>query len=754
MSYKIIVINLKHREDRKNNILKLLNNNGIVNDNNNLNNKYTVDFFEAINGKNIELSLEIKNIFSGNDFSARKGFIGCALSHYNIWLQLIEDNENDFYIIFEDDITVCDNFEYYLNQAINRVINSINTLDINSINTLDINTLDINTLDILFIGFTKSLNMIDYDTWSVDNNIDFIKFTQELYSIGGLFGYIITKNGANKIINSIEKTGVKHGIDYYIKINDNILNMELCKPSIVYTGWCDSFNSIVDSDIQKDYDCFNLDNIFDYHNYQFIKGLDQSNNDIEFIGNNMEKLILRTNQLDYLSDGFNTLGFIKTNINYNTLSESKWFGNNDGIYIKLNKKYRIKVKIIDETGNDNDCNNLLNSLVEMNKTFISKNLIINFDSNSYSDLNITLNIDFIDEKYNIYPNWNINLSENILKENLKEKILIYDSTKKYNTDFFKYLNDTIMQNNDNIELNNKVNNLFSYKYTLIGNNLWKGILSECICFYYGDLNIINNIDHNCLVKINLDDYEASYKIIKDSIMNNLWENRIDCIKREKYRILHYYSFFPIIERRITKNYIDNDIKFLNKILNINKIKIIILNGTSNSISNGTSNGTSNNINYKIVPFILTMKDFGFNIDIDIKNMLSFDNIYSDLNNNNSDNDNSYIFIHDKWILNNSYINFINHILYLPNNYDFCYINNNSNNKIINQVNSLYYEVKKYYFKCNDPYIISKNGIKKIINYNLNKKNKIQLYEFDYNLLYNIDNFNIYSNKYKLFSLSK
>ena len=81
-----------------------------------------------------------KNIFNGNDFANRKSFIGCALSHYNIWLNLIKDNENEFYIIFEDDITLCNNFEYYLDKNINRVIE------------LNYN------LDILFIGFTKFFN--------------------------------------------------------------------------------------------------------------------------------------------------------------------------------------------------------------------------------------------------------------------------------------------------------------------------------------------------------------------------------------------------------------------------------------------------------------------------------------------------------------------------------------------------------------------------------------------------------------------
>ena len=33
------------------------------------------------------------------------------MSHYNLWKQLLNDNENEYYVILEDDITFCDNFK-------------------------------------------------------------------------------------------------------------------------------------------------------------------------------------------------------------------------------------------------------------------------------------------------------------------------------------------------------------------------------------------------------------------------------------------------------------------------------------------------------------------------------------------------------------------------------------------------------------------------------------------------------------------
>jgi GR25 family glycosyltransferase involved in LPS biosynthesis len=199
--YKIIVINLKRRIDRKNYISELFFNINLE--------KY--NFYQAVDGNNIELSLEIKNLFKDNDFGYRKGIIGCALSHYNIWLDLLEDN-NNYYIIFEDDIDFdTNNFIKYLNNAKEYIENNSN-------------------IDILFLGFSKTNNNLYFNN-IVNNNIDFIPFNHNLF-LGGTFGYIITKSGAEKMINYINNNGIKHGIDYLFKIIPN-LNMIMIKPSIV-----------------------------------------------------------------------------------------------------------------------------------------------------------------------------------------------------------------------------------------------------------------------------------------------------------------------------------------------------------------------------------------------------------------------------------------------------------------------------------------------------------------------------------------
>lgn len=106
--YKILVVNLKKRSDRKDNIINIFKS---------ANFKKNYLFYKAFDGSEISETLEITELFKINDFGSRKGFIGCALSHYNIWIDLLKDELCKYYIIFEDDITLCNNFTQYFNDV-------------------------------------------------------------------------------------------------------------------------------------------------------------------------------------------------------------------------------------------------------------------------------------------------------------------------------------------------------------------------------------------------------------------------------------------------------------------------------------------------------------------------------------------------------------------------------------------------------------------------------------------------------------
>jgi GR25 family glycosyltransferase involved in LPS biosynthesis len=104
---------------------------------------------------------------------------------------------------------------------------------------------------------------------------------------------------------------------------------------------------------------------------------------------------------------------------------------------------------------------------------------------------------------------------------------------------------------------NKNDGILPYKYTFIAENcsmnnyftekLLDGIIGETLCFYWGCPNIDRFIDNRSYIQLDLNNFEESIKIVKQSIDNDEWSKRINIIKQEKKKIVEHYSFFPRVE---------------------------------------------------------------------------------------------------------------------------------------------------------------------------------------------------------------
>jgi GR25 family glycosyltransferase involved in LPS biosynthesis len=200
--YKIKIINLKRRIDRKNYIIKQLSENNITN----------YDIFEAIDGKKINCNINLQLLFEGNDFNYKKGVIGCALSHIHLWNELINDNNSKYYVILEDDIDLCNNFKQYLDYVCN--------------------LFDEQNLEHLALGEYSSKK--DYP--SVSSSITVYK--KNLYEEGHItFAYIISKSAAIKAYEFINNCSIKCAIDNpqafgYI-LNYSAINYKLVNCKII-----------------------------------------------------------------------------------------------------------------------------------------------------------------------------------------------------------------------------------------------------------------------------------------------------------------------------------------------------------------------------------------------------------------------------------------------------------------------------------------------------------------------------------------
>ena len=219
---KIYIINLDRRSDRKFNMKLKLNKYPNI--------KY--EFYRAIDGKELQINNKIVDIFYNNSFQNLKGIIGCALSHYTLWEQLINDKEHNFYIIFEDDIELCENFDIKLNEIIKKF--------------------NKNNYDLLYLG-----TFHNYNNYNKNNDDIFEYNILYRHQANGTFGYIISKKAAKDIIEFIDKNSCFKPIDYIlyygIKTNPYFLKNNLVSSPNA------SKNSNLDSDIQNNEEYFNFE---------------------------------------------------------------------------------------------------------------------------------------------------------------------------------------------------------------------------------------------------------------------------------------------------------------------------------------------------------------------------------------------------------------------------------------------------------------------------------------------------------------
>lgn len=224
---RIKCINLERRQDRKEVMTELLKNTELI--------QYC-DFYKAVDGKNLEKTDELEKLFKNNNFGSRKTVIGCALSHYNLWKKLSNDKIYDNYIIIEDDI------KFSCNNPCFEITKIFKLLEKNY-----------SDYDIVYLGYSMNKNYMEpYE--KIYGETDKLILIPHLIniSIGGTFGYIISKKGANKLLEIINKYGIRYVIDnmaYKYQKEMNIIQYETV-PRLILSEYVanDNFGK-VDSDI-------------------------------------------------------------------------------------------------------------------------------------------------------------------------------------------------------------------------------------------------------------------------------------------------------------------------------------------------------------------------------------------------------------------------------------------------------------------------------------------------------------------------
>jgi len=577
------VVNLKRRPDRRKVMEELFK-------------EFEYEIVEAIDGKELKPTQELKDLFNGNDFGSRVGVIGCALSHYNLWNKLLSDNNNEYYVIFEDDITLASDFKAKY-EAIKK-------------------SGAFSKFDYLHLGYHMfSTNRESTkDVYVTGNGGLAVSDNQKDLNLGGTFAYSINKKGARILVDYIAKNGIKHGIDYVIKICKELDCKEL-RPQLVFSEWYERVGQNVDTDIQKDntsMDFTSIDNDF-----TFYPGLDYIGGDLTFKKLSIsESMRVARDSFDCVA--FNTLGYFKQYIDMTKLQKSMYFGPNDGLYVKNKPEVptttKPKVKMLcswkssSEYVDDlkTDCMPITHFDVTSSDT-ADYFVVINYPAqDDYYDPKKTIIIQMEPWVYDDSKKWGAKTWGAWSNPDPKKFLYIQTPRKALNPACWSLIGDldtlpaksnsvcSIFSDKKNdtghiarIELaglcgvdvygkenyhsmplyigqvpeENRYNVYSKYKYVLaVENNsemnyatekIWEPLICECLPFYWGCPNLEEYIDPQAFVRLPLDDPAKAAEIVRQAIEEDWWSRRIDAIRATKKKIMSEFGLFTVISKIIS-----------------------------------------------------------------------------------------------------------------------------------------------------------------------------------------------------------
>jgi GR25 family glycosyltransferase involved in LPS biosynthesis len=185
--YNIYYINLTRRLDRNKQMVDLLENN--------FKKPFNINYerIDAVDG----LNLNIQELVNSNiiiqkppEYILKRGQIGCSLSHINAWNLFIKSNYN-YGIFFEDDIEINKQF---FDETFSNTLSELEKI----------------TFDWCYLSMGRS------DTY------DGIKLNKYLYIpsyVGyGTYAYILSKEGANKLLKYYNTVKIYHPVDFAYRV--------------------------------------------------------------------------------------------------------------------------------------------------------------------------------------------------------------------------------------------------------------------------------------------------------------------------------------------------------------------------------------------------------------------------------------------------------------------------------------------------------------------------------------------------------
>jgi len=170
---QIYAINLKRRPDKRKNIEDELN-------------KYQLKYniYDAVDGRLLDIDKMIQNKeIVVTDRKLKNNEYGCYLSHINIWKDFLKSNKK-YCLVFEDDAVLCHDFN-----------NKLYTL------LYDLNKKENENVDGVYMNENARCLRFFGDKCNQKEIVLTMNFINKSKYLGyGMYGYILTRNGINKIV--------------------------------------------------------------------------------------------------------------------------------------------------------------------------------------------------------------------------------------------------------------------------------------------------------------------------------------------------------------------------------------------------------------------------------------------------------------------------------------------------------------------------------------------------------------------------
>jgi GR25 family glycosyltransferase involved in LPS biosynthesis len=224
-----ILMNLKRRPDRLKRFMELIQKRGKEDKED----WPMIKVFEAVDGKKISNTRQLNQLFNPNDYNWGKARIGCALSHLTLWCDLVNSN-NEYIVVIEDDASPLNHF----NKRLKHILRQLK---------------DKKDWDVVFLGHHYRTKYITDKTFHKTMMPTIEKWSKKkslTQSMGGTGGYIISRSGAQKMLEFIQNYGMVHCIDTMMQIYCDNMNVYYTDVHL-FSGWIVE-NGSVDSDIETD----------------------------------------------------------------------------------------------------------------------------------------------------------------------------------------------------------------------------------------------------------------------------------------------------------------------------------------------------------------------------------------------------------------------------------------------------------------------------------------------------------------------